>query len=360
VRIERFDPVADDGRLAVCHRLWQAAHRHDDPDGPPMSLAGFSGWWGTGSGEPRQVWLAAGDTGPAGCYLLEFPDRENTDLGKVVLVVEPGARRRGLGTALLTHCCEQARQAGRSRVMAETLRDTPGDEFGRAAGAEPGLTEIRRILPVDDALPARLARLRAEAEPAAADYELLTWFGPTPAEHLDQVAQVNEAMNDAPREDHVEPEHWDADRVRQGEERLARHSARLYSAAARHAATGEFAALTQLLTDPHEPTWAYQLLTAVAQPHRGHRLGLLVKAATHQWLTEAEPAVRRVTTWNSQTNRYMIAINEALGYRPSGRMRTWALNVSDSLARARVPSLSGLARSLKPQSYQAQSHQAQS
>lgn len=344
MRIERFDPLADEGRLAACHRLWQAAQRHDDPAGPPMSLAGFTGWWGTGSGEPREVWLAAGDTGPAGCYLIEYPERENTDLGRVVLVVAPEARRRGLATALLAHCCEQARQAGRSRVMAETLLDTPGDEFGRAAGASPGLTEVRRILPVDDALPARLARLRAEAEPAAAGYELLTWAGPTPAEHLDQVAQVNEAMNDAPREDEVDPEHWDAGRVRQGEERLARHGARLYSAAARHIATGEFAALTQLLTDPCEPAWGYQMITAVTGPHRGHRLGLLVKAATHQWLIEAEPAVRQVTTWNSETNRHMIAINEALGYRPSGRVRTWAVSTADYLARARVAALSGQAQ----------------
>ena len=90
------------------------------------------------------------------------------------------------------------------------------------------------------------------------------------------------------------------------------------SAAARHAATGEFAALSQLLTDPHAPGWGYQLMTAVTAPHRGHRLGLLVKAATHQWLVDTEPGVRRVVTSNSETNRHMIAINDALGYRPAG------------------------------------------
>jgi GNAT superfamily N-acetyltransferase len=333
VRIERFDPVADGTRLAACHALWQAAQRHDDPDGAPMSLAGFTGWWGTGfTGEPRQVWLAADDTGPVGCYLLELPHRENTGLGDVVVVVAPGARRRGLGSELLAHCCAQAGQEGRTRVVAETLEGAPGDAFARAAGGRAGLTEVRRILPVDDALPARLTRLRAEAEPAAAGYELLTWAGRTPSEYLDQVARVNEAMNDAPREDDIEPEHWDADRVRLAEDRPLKHGARLYSAAARHAGTGEFAALSQLLTDPQVPDWGHQMMTAVTAPHRGHRLGLLVKAATHQWLVDAETSVRRVVTSNSETNRHMIAINEALGYLAAGRLRSWEVSIPAYLA----------------------------
>jgi RimJ/RimL family protein N-acetyltransferase len=333
VRIERFDPVTDGTRLAACHELWQAAQRHDDLDGAPMSLPGFTGWWGTGfTGEPRQVWLAVGDTGPIGCYLLELPHRENTKLGTTVLVVAPGERRRGLGSELLAHCCAQALQDGRTRLTAETLEGAPGDAFARAAGGRAGLTEVRRILRVDDALPARLARLRAEAEPAAAGYELLTWTGLTPPEYLEQVAQVNEAMNDAPREEDIEPEHWDADRVVVAEERPLKQGARMCSAAGRHAATGEFAALSQLLTDPHAPGWGYQLMTAVTAPHRGHRLGLLVKAATHQWLVDAEPGVRRVVTSNSETNRHMIAINEALGYRPAGRLRSWEVSVPAYLA----------------------------
>ena len=336
MRIERFDPVADGTRLAACHELWQAAQRHDDPDGAPISLPSFSGWWATGfSSEPRQVWLATDDSGPAGCYLLELPHLENTGIGVTVLVVAPGARRRALGTELLAHCCARAGQTGRSRVTAEVLEGSPGDAFARAAGGRAGLTEVRRILPADETLPDRLARLRAEAEPSAGGYEVLTWTGRTPSEQLDQVAQVNEAMNDAPREADIEPEHWDADRVRLAEERTVAYGGRLYSAAARYVATGEFAAFSQLMTDPLVPGWGYQFLTAVTRPHRGHRLGLLVKVATHQRLVEAEPDVRRVLTSNSETNRHMIAINEALGYRPTARLRSWEVSIPEYLARRR-------------------------
>jgi GNAT superfamily N-acetyltransferase len=345
VRIERFDPVADGTRLAACYELWQAVQRHDDPDGAPISLISFTGWWATGfSGEPRQVWLATDDSGPVGCYLLELPHRENTGLGVTVLIVAPGARRRGLGTELLAHCCTQAGQAGRSRVTTELLEGSPGDAFARAVGGRAGLTEVRRILSVDETLPARLARLRAEAEPSAAGYEMLTWAGRTPSEYLDQVVLVNEAMNDAPREADIEPERWDTDRVRVAEERTIEHGGRLYSAAARHVATGEFAALSQLMTDSLMPGWGYQFLTAVTRAHRGHRLGLLVKVATHQWLVDAEPGVRRVVTSNSETNRHMIAINEALGYRPDARLRSCELSIPDYLSRHPASHVTQLSR----------------
>lgn len=86
-----------------------------------------------------------------------------------------------------------------------------------------------------------------------------------------------------------------------------------YSVAALCDATGEMAALTQVEADPVHPEWGHQQITAVARPHRGHRLGLLVKAAMLEWLAAAEPTMRRVVTWNAASNKHMVDINEALG-----------------------------------------------
>jgi len=52
----------------------------------------------------------------------------------------------------------------------------------------------------------------------------------------------------------------------------------------------------------------------VTRPHRGHRLGLLVKTAMLDWLAEAEPQLERIVTGNAAVNQHMIAINEELGY----------------------------------------------
>jgi hypothetical protein len=98
---------------------------------------------------------------------------------------------------------------------------------------------------------------------------------------------------------------------------------RTYGVVARHDATGELAALTEVGVDPADPGWGHQMLTGVTRQHRGHRLGLLVKTAMAQWLITAEPTVERVQTWNAESNRYMIAVNEALGYTILGEPTTW-------------------------------------
>ena len=59
--------------------------------------------------------------------------------------------------------------------------------------------------------------------------------------------------------------------------------------------------------------------TAVVRAHRGHRLGLLLKAGMLLWLAEVEPQLETVDTWNAESNDHMIAVNEALGYRVMGR-----------------------------------------
>ena len=65
---------------------------------------------------------------------------------------------------------------------------------------------------------------------------------------------------------------------------------------------------------PESPAWAQQGLTAVARAHRGHRVGLLVKTAMLDWLAAAAPGIEHIVTDNADSNQYMIAINEMLGF----------------------------------------------
>jgi hypothetical protein len=77
--------------------------------------------------------------------------------------------------------------------------------------------------------------------------------------------------------------------VRTTEQTALAHGLHLYSVAARHSATGELAALTQVTTDPSTPGWGLQEITAVLPEHRGHRLGLLIKIAMLELLTTQQP-----------------------------------------------------------------------
>jgi GNAT superfamily N-acetyltransferase len=328
MHMEQFDPRADDDALDACYRLYLAGALHDDPGAPPESPASLRYWWSDSSaGQRQQAWLAADAAGPAGCYLLELPERDNPGTGFLLLAVPPARRRRGIGSALLAHASGRARQAGRTLLAGSALAGSPGDAFAAAAGGRAGLVNVRRVLAVDGELPGRLARLRAQAESAAAGYTLLEWHGPPPAGHREGIAAVMSAFADAPRDDTIEPDHWDAERVRQEGDGLARHGMQQFSAAARLTSSGELAALSQAVLDPATPGWAFQAITAVARPHRGHRLGLLVKTALHQQLLAADPSVSRFTTVNAEANEHMIAINEAMGYRAERSSHSWELTV---------------------------------
>jgi RimJ/RimL family protein N-acetyltransferase len=190
-----------------------------------------------------------------------------------------------------------------------------GEAFARRMGAAPGLAGAHRIIDLRKADDGRFARLRAEAEEHAAGYTLVSWTGLTPEDRLAGVAGVLNAMNDAPREEGwSEDDVWDADRVRERGDMTVRHAeSRGYSIAAIHGDTGEMAALTQLFVEPGHPSFGHQGITGVVRQHRGHRLGLLTKAAMLEWVAAAEPQLERITTTNAAANSYMIAVNEALG-----------------------------------------------
>jgi len=185
-----------------------------------------------------------------------------------------------------------------------------------------GLFEPRRMLELQTVPAGHFARLRAEASQQAAAYTLIRWTGPVPQEHYGRVAGVFNAMNDAPSDAGREDDLWDAERVRdRADAALEATGYRAYTVAAVHDASAEMAALTMVFVQPESPDWGDQGITGVTRPHRGHRLGLLTKAAMLEWLAEAEPKLERIITENADSNSYMISINETLGYRlaPPGR-----------------------------------------
>jgi RimJ/RimL family protein N-acetyltransferase len=317
MRITRLGHDDADG-VRACYEVWLAAHAVDDPLSPPLSLPVFRHWLRNGwESEPSETWVAADEpTGePVGWYRIELPDLENRHRASGGPTVHPAARRRGAGTALLRHEVERARANGRTVLRGGALVGSPGDAFARQAGAEPSLVDARRVQDLRKIPPGQVASLRETAARAAAGYSLVSWTGPTPEEHLDRVAAGFNAMNDAPHAPDREDDIWDARRVRdRADAALVEGCLRGYSMAAVADATGEMAGLTQVFVDPEFPEWGHQGLTAVIRQHRGHRLGLLIKAAMLEWLATEEPKLERIATDNAAVNKHMIAVNEALGY----------------------------------------------
>jgi GNAT superfamily N-acetyltransferase len=331
MRILRFDAAAAAGHLRSCYEIVAAAQRLDDPGLPVRSLTSFRIRWTSGfNGHPRQSWLGVDAGGePVGCYLLTLPELENPTVGWCTLAVTPGRRRSGAGRVLLGHCTGQARLAGRLRLASEAKDDSPGSAFAAAAGATSGIAEVIRELDIDAGLPGRLAGLRASAAQHAAGYSLESWVGASAADTLDDQALLSAAMADAPRDEGVEPEAWDAARITDLERICLGSGQQFYSVAARHDATGRLVAITQIFVEPETADWGFQMTTAVLPAHRGHRLGLLVKAEMLDLLAAHKPAIRHILTGNAESNRHMIAINEQLGFTASAMYRNWELDLAD-------------------------------
>ena len=324
MRIEQLD-MADADKIRACHEAALAAQRVDEPESPWFTERPFRGWLTVGwGGDPREVWLAAGRDSVAGWYRLELPDKENLDQANLNLVVHPAERRHGLGLVLLRHAAARAAAHGRSVLNGAARRGSAGEAFSRSIGAKPGLVDVQRMLDVGKLEEGKLAALRAAAERAAAGYSLVSWTGLVPDEYIEQAVALYIALNDAPHDPEIAPERWDAQRVRERVNDLRPHfGLRTYAVAARHDATGELAAVTEVAADPAYPGVGHQMYTVVTRKHRGHRLGLLVKIAMMELLATTEPQLERIDTWNAESNEHMIAVNEAMGYAVIGPSNTW-------------------------------------
>jgi RimJ/RimL family protein N-acetyltransferase len=324
--------LTDDDAVGACHEVWNAVTRADDAFEPPESPRSFrtdltTNW----SGAPSELWYIPDDSDEVAAWCqLQFPDRANLDWAFTDLLVHPAWQRRGLGTALLRHMAERAVAKERALIGSMAQEGSGGEAFALRFGAKAGKADVRRVQELGKLPADRVAALRAEAERAAGGYSLVRWEGITPDDLLEQVAMLQNALNDAPRDAGVEPVIWDAQQIRERyDARTIASGRRRYSIAAMHDVTGALAAQTAVTVDPGVPEWGRQAVTMVTRPHRGHRLGLLVKTAMLDWLAEAEPQVERVITWNAAANDHMIGINEALGYEVWGRpYRSYELPVT--------------------------------
>ena len=318
--INSVDP-ADAGTCAALVELQNAASKVDAPWQHPVTLAGKTatlrhGW----DGEPPYPYALRVDGRVLAAGEIWASEWDNKHLAWLELEVHPDARRRGLGSALWDFLVEQARQRGRTSVGADGWDLPAVHAFAARHGLQQKSAAINRRQHVEASERSVYEGLRAEARPHAAAYELLHVAGPVPDELRDAVAQAAAAINDAPTDDlDIEDEVFTAGRLTGYEQAQLAHGHRWYRVIARHRETGDLAGQTVVVVEGERPHIGHQHDTSVVAAHRGHRLGTLLKADMLCWLTEVEPALRTVDTWNAESNAHMIAVNERLGYRVLGR-----------------------------------------
>ena len=308
----------------------EAVARHDVPDSLPWSWRSFAArpaWPYPGSEQPMWV-VYDGEAAVAWCG-LDLQLEDNRDLALVELEVHPEHRRRGIGRALLQWLREELRPRGRTRALFEITFGGDGERFLRAVGARMVVADTERRLDVAALDVAHHERLLADALDHAGGYDVVHWVGPTPAELRSGVALMQERMSTDPPLDDLqwEPESYDAERVAARDRMMAAHGMRVYSTAARHAATGDVVGLTTLVVFSDVPEFGDQWETIVLEEHRGHRLGLALKVTNLLRARDAEPALHWVHTWNAGSNAPMLAVNVAMGFTPVYEGGAWELEL---------------------------------
>ena len=325
-----IDLGPDDDAFADWCGVWVASQLADRPEEAPRPAADHValGRQLVAPGGSREGFHRAAvvDGAVVGALRVLLPLLDNPTVAVVDVAVHPAARRRGIGNVLLDDGVTRAGARGRTQLIAEIDEPgpgMPGRAFALRSGWTCDLLETRRdlVLPADED---RLAALEAGARPASAGYEVVTWRDATPEELLEDRALLERRMTtDAPHGDlPVEEEHWDGERVREYEaSQVARGRAVLSAGAVRN---GRLVAFTDLQVPLSQPERASQASTLVLREHRGHRLGARVKAAVLRDLTAQFPQTRRISTYNSDSNTPMVAVNEALGFRPAGHLSSWS------------------------------------
>ncbi|WP_214411381.1 GNAT family N-acetyltransferase [Sphaerisporangium fuscum] len=287
-------PLTDPVRTHSSHRLaWLASH----PDGTPVGSA----------------------------FLRLFTRPGQTHRAELDLAVHPAERRRGVGTLLLAAATEAARGDGRRSVLTQVEAGSPGDLFLRARDFRRVLTLTYARLPLKQVDLEELAEIVERPHPG---YRLASWDGVVPDELAVTFAASRRAMDDMPMDDTDHGiETWDVDRVRAVARTVGERGDLLHTVVAVDESDGSIAGFTELVVRGDGTGDGQHYGTGVLPEHRGHGLSLWMKAEAIRQARERHPALDGLLTDTADSNRYMRAVNDRLGYTPTHQVYGYQLDL---------------------------------
>jgi GNAT superfamily N-acetyltransferase len=289
----------------------------EHPDTPYRRAMSIRHGW---DGEPGRHFLALDGAAPVGIVVVHTSSYDNLDLAWLELKIHPAHRRQGLGSAALEAAYDVCGEMKRDLLGLDGWESDQTRRFAKAAGFDQKSQSINRRQHLAEVPGDGIAQLLAAADAMAGDYELVRFDGRTPDDLMDDVARMSDSINDAPLDDlEIEDEVYSPERIRAYETAQLESGFRFHRVVARHRRTGELAGHTVVTVDTERPEIGDQHDTTVAREHRGHRLGVLLKADMVRWLAEDEPQLATIDTWNAESNDHMIGVNDLLGYRIMGR-----------------------------------------
>lgn len=329
-------PVSGDDpeAIAATCAVIRAVRDHDMPKWRDLTPRMVQLWLTVSYPDKRfESHLAWQDGKPVAWVMLQITTKENLANLYTEIWVDPRARRRGLGRRMHEFVVGQARRFDRTRLLSRTQWELPGipavdlsgARFAEALGYSSALPEVVRRLDLSKVDENALEVMHAKARAKAGGYRVVQWNGLHPEEFIDDLAYLDSRLTtDAPMGDlQVEASKVDSERVREFQAAAIAAERQGYHTAAVHEATNRLVAWTTIAKDKSLDWNAFQQITIVDPDHRGHRLGALIKVENLRRLRAAEPSVWAVDTFNADENKYMVSINEEMGFRPLYAFQNW-------------------------------------
>ena len=253
---------------------------------------------------------------------INYSAVDNLDLISVHVATDPDLRGRGHGSEMLAHLVSRGRELGRHTLLAQAWipsdqrNDHPYLRFAAAHGFAVANVEVRRLLdlPVD---PESIDGWIDASAPHHGDYRVSTYVGKTPGDLIPSLCHVmNQLGVVAPTGDiEFEPKAITPEVFAAREQRSAAAGKVMLRALAVDGA-GRVVGFSSLAIPTHEDDVVYQYGTLVLREHRGHRLGMAMKATSLRTLQEQFSDRTYIDTLNAEQNGPMTQINDVIGYRP--------------------------------------------
>lgn len=264
---------------------------------------------------------------------VEVADGHDEAGDAVLAAIEEIAADQGR-TVLQTWTVHRAAFDGEPLVPPTGAGAIPADDASTRrmlrAGFALGQVERNSVFDLQGPYDAVDRLLEAALQKAGPDYRVVWWTGATPDEHAESYARAIARMStDVPAGDMVAEESaWDAARVRVRDTRLAAAGQLLGVTLVVHEPTGEVAAFNELQIGADRTRPTAQWGTLVVPEHRGRRLGSIVKCVGLRRWHETVPESPCVSTFNAEENRFMLDVNEAVGFRPASYAAAWEKTLS--------------------------------
>lgn len=259
---------------------------------------------------------------------LNEPD--NAHIAWTEIMVHPDHRRRGLGRALIAQLVGASLGQHPELLFMGMANDRvpAGEGFLKALGAQAGLPMITNQLVLADV---DRARIEEWARIDVPGYTLERVDNVVPDRLMRAYLDAANGMNDAPKGS-LRMADWNVteEQVRDRESWFTQTGIEWWLIIAVHDATGEGAGFTEVTYDPKQPWVVWQQGTATAPKHRGHKLGLRMKAVNLQRILNERPEAKLIRTGNANTNAQMLGINTQLGFRPAWQSTIWQLPRADA------------------------------